>query len=319
MPRVQRSPPTTPLTEIHRARSSPDMTDSQKEPETDFINRNARNQPSKRLRPDFSPENAADHSPQSFEEKIMNMLTAWKKEQDTMLKSLSSDILEVKQQNREIQKINIEIEKSIENINLEYESMRQLIGKLEKDRAEQCSYIAELERRVLDLENSCRPATIEIRNVPFKEAETSSELTSIVIKTCTAIQAGVNESQIRDVYRLPGKKELNRPIVVEFLTVPVKDKVLGASRAFNKDRATADKLNTGHIGYTGIQKPIYVAEHLPTSMRKLFYEARNFANTNTYKFCWFQNGKIFLRKKEGDKSVVVSSMSSLKELQKPLI
>lgn len=249
----------------------------------------------------------------------MNMLTTWKKEQDKMLKSLSSDILEVKQQNREIQKSNSEIEKSIEYINKEYENMRQLIGNMEKDRAEQCTYIAELERKVLDLQNSCRPATIEIRNVPFKEAETSKELTSIVIKTCNAIQADVNESQIRDVYRLPGKKELNRPIVAEFLTVPIKNKVLGASRAFNKDRATKDKLNTGHIGYTGIQKPIYVAEHLPTSMRKLFYEARNFANTNTYKFCWFQNGKIFVRKREGDKSIVISSMSSLTELQKTLI
>lgn len=317
MPRVQRSPPTTPLAETHRARSSPDMTDSQKESETDFVNRTTRNQPNKRLRPDFSPENPAD--PQSFEEKIMNMLTTWKKEQDKMLKSLSSDILEVKQQNREIQKSNSEIEKSIEYINKEYENMRQLIGNMEKDRAEQCTYIAELERKVLDLQNSCRPATIEIRNVPFKEAETSKELTSIVIKTCNAIQADVNESQIRDVYRLPGKKELNRPIVAEFLTVPIKNKVLGASRAFNKDRATKDKLNTGHIGYTGIQKPIYVAEHLPTSMRKLFYEARNFANTNTYKFCWFQNGKIFVRKREGDKSIVISSMSSLTELQKTLI
>lgn len=48
---------------------------------------------------------------QQFEEKVMNLLSNWKKEQDEVLKTVSSDIMEVKRQNNAIQNSNIEIEK----------------------------------------------------------------------------------------------------------------------------------------------------------------------------------------------------------------
>ncbi|VVD04914.1 unnamed protein product [Leptidea sinapis] len=78
--------------------------------EPDFINIAARhrNNPNKRTRSDLSPE--TPDKLQLFEEKIVKMLSSWKKEQEIVLKSLSSDILEVKRQNQEIQKSNCEIE-----------------------------------------------------------------------------------------------------------------------------------------------------------------------------------------------------------------
>lgn len=311
MPRIQRSPPAGPCTETKRVMSSPDISNIDRESEqTNITSRN-----NKRFCPEFSPDHS-QNEPLSFEDKIMHLLTTWKNDQDKLFEKLTSDINEVKLQNKEIQKTNNEIEKSMENINLAYETMRESVLKLEKERQEQRAYIMELEKRLLDLQYSSRSSSIEIRNVPITEKENIEDLTSLVIKTCNAIQVPLKSTDLRDVYRMPGKKGSNRPIVAEMITVPLKSKVLDAIRVFNKGRPNSDKLNSTHIGFSGEPKPVYVADHLPNSLRQLFYEARKFANAHEYKFCWSQNNKIFLRQREGMDSIIVSSLSCLANLHK---
>ena len=309
MPRGKRSPPCTPAREISRVRSSPDITASQNEPVSELMNVTSR---SKRLRTDFSPEGG-----ETFEDRILSMLTIWKKEQESLLKRLTSDIMEVKHQIKEIQKSYSETEKWRDFMDGEYDNMKLKIANLEKDRLDQRGYITELEKKVEDLQSGSHSSTIEIRNVPSTQNETNADLTSIVLKTCSAVQVSMEPSQIRDVYRLPGTKDSNRAIIVEFLTVPTKKKVIEASRTFNKNKLTSQKLNSGHIGIGEQQRPVYVAEYIPITLRKLFFEARNFAKLNHYKFCWFQNGNIFLREKEGLKSTKIYSSTCFKNLQKP--
>ncbi|KAJ8710573.1 hypothetical protein PYW08_009088 [Mythimna loreyi] len=311
MPRVQRSPPSGTGMKAQRVMSSPDISTIENEP--GHINISSRN---KRFKPDSSPSHSPQGEVESFEDKIMNLLTTWKSDQDVLLNKLKSDINEIKLQNKDIKKTNIEIEKSIEHINLAYESMRQSVQKLEKERQEQRAYIIELEKKVDDLQNSSRSSCFEIRNIPVSEKETTEDLTSLVLQTCNALQVPLKSTDLRDVYRMPGRKGSNRPIVADLISVPLKKQVLDAIRAFNKERSPAEKLNSGHIGIKGESKPVYVADHLPNSLRQLFYEARKFASAHDYKFCWSQNNKIFLRKREGMDSVVVSSMSCLANVLK---
>lgn len=303
MPRVERSPPATPTTERELAFSTPDI--------SELANVTARN---KRARPNFSPDSVWSIA---FEKRIMNLLNSWKKDQDTALQKLTSDIAEVKQQNIEIQNTNIEIERSIEFINNSYENIRQSIEKLERERSDQREYIITLEKKIEDLQQSSRSSTIEIRNVPQQENESFNELTSKVLQTCQTIQKTVTTSELRDVYRMPGKKGSTRPIVCEFTSVNLKHQVLEAARIYNKDRPLNEKLNTECIGINGPRKPIFIAEYLSGTQRQLFYDARNFAKNNNYKFCWIRNGKLFLREKEGAEAISIKTTSCLKKLLKP--
>lgn len=306
MPRALRSPPATSAPPKQRVMSSPDL--SKIEPESEKSNITTR---SKRFKPNFSPEQSSD---ESFENKIMNMLTQWKNEQDAILNKITTDINEVKTQNKSIQKSNIEIEKSIEFMNQAYESMKNTVERLEKERQEQRSYIMQLEKKVIDLQNNSRPSCLEIRNIPPTEKESTNDLTNYVVKTCNVLEVPVQSTDLRDVYRMPGKKGSIRPVVAEFVTVTRKNEVLNATRMFNKNRTTVEKLNTKHIGLSGESKPIYVADHLPNSLRQLFYEARKYATAHDYKFCWSYNNKIFLRKREGSAPVNVVSLDCLKNL-----
>ncbi|CAB3238269.1 unnamed protein product [Arctia plantaginis] len=315
MPRMQRSPPAASGESAQRAISSPDICSIGAEVEQ--TNVTAR---TKRLRPDFSPEqqklSQTNSSFESFENKIMNMLTTWKREQDVVLNKITSDINEVKAQNREIQKTNIEIEKSIEFMNQAYETMKNTVEKLEKERVEQRIYITELEKKVFDLQQYSRSSSFEIRNIPQTEKESIDDLTSIVVQTCNKLDVSVKRADLRDIYRMPGKKGSNRPIVAELVTVSQKNQVLQAARRFNNGRSTIEKLNTKHIGLSGDTKPIYVGDHLSSSLRQLFFEARKYANDNNYRFCWSQNNKIFLRQHEGMPSITIKSLACLNNLPK---
>lgn len=312
MPRVERSPPATPVreTDCPPALSTSDLLNNPHEPETSFVTvRPQRHRP----KSDLSPECEWKR----IEDKITKLFATWKTEQEALLGKLTSELTAIKCQNADIQKTNAETLKTIEFLSQDYDCIKKSLQKLESENSEQRNYILGLEKKVQDLQLSSRSSCIEIRNVPTIEKETAGDLTSIVLKTCETIQPSVSPPQLRDVYRLPGKKGSNRPIVAEFQTVLSKNQVLDACRTFNKGLPSTEKLNTGHIGIPGEVKPVYIADHMPRTQRQLFFEARSFAKTNKYQFCWSQNGKIFLREREGMDSVVINSTSCLKKLLAP--
>ena len=151
-------------------------------------------------------------------------------------------------------------------------------------------------------------------NIPQVSDESSTSLIKTMCNIGTTVGVGIGESQLRDIYRLPGKSTTSsspRPIIAEFTSVQTKQTLLSAVRTYNKGRGRDDKLNTAVIGMPGERRPVYISEHLPASTKKLFYQAREFAKNNTFKFCWISNGNVFLRKLEGEKQILVSSEKCL--------
>lgn len=143
-------------------------------------------------------------------------------------------------------------------------------------------------------------------------------LINSVAKIGEAVGVPLLKSELRDIYRLPGKSygTSPRPIVAEFTTMPTKQAFLAAARAYNRGKGKDDILNTATIGVPGERLPVYVVEHLPTSSKKLFHLSREFAKKNGYKYCWISNGNIFLRKQEGEKQVFVKSEECLVTISK---
>lgn len=121
-----------------------------------------------------------------------------------------------------------------------------------------------------------RPATIELRNVPNVEDETAEKMT-VLSEIGKAVDLTINQSQLRDVYRLPGKPGTTRPIVAEFNTVSTRNTFLEKVRSYNKDHPLAEKLNTLTLNIPGAKTAVYVDEHVTPALKKLLYEARKFA------------------------------------------
>lgn len=277
----------------------------------------------KRLRSDFSPNSNHAEDKQEFK----NLIKAWKTEQDehvnklcnqqtVALNKLVSEIVELKLQNSSIQETNLEIKKSMCFMNNQFEVMRQQIELLKQEKQTYKRCINDLETKMQDLQQTSRSSCVEIRNIPTKENETAPDLTSIIKKVGAVVDVTLVDSQIRDVYRLPGKPGTSRPIITEFTSVQTKEQLLSNLRIYNKSRSREQRLNTKNISLAGVQQPVYVAEYLPAASRKLCFKAREFAKINKFMFCWTKNGNIFLRKDTDARYIIVRSEQTLLELEK---
>ncbi|CAB3244712.1 unnamed protein product [Arctia plantaginis] len=259
-----------------------------------------------------------------FKEEIKEILTSWKveqqdhlnhtlREQSKNISKLSSDVAEVKQQNLEIKRSNMEIEKAMAFINKQYEDIKKQIETLQTERQLYLYTISELEKKVIDIQQISRNSSIEIRNVPITEGESTSDLNRFVSQLSNVLEMPI--SGVRDIYRIPGKPGTKKAIVVELNSMQEKDKVLTATKKFNKDKPHDGRLNTSQIGIHGHPQPVYVAEFLPSSTKKLFHLAREFAKLYKYEFCWSINGKVFLRQATGMKHIHVKSEQFLCDLK----
>lgn len=317
---VQHSPPKTPRAQINNMSQS----QTQSEPDintaimlSDYVNINR----SKRPRQENSPEGG---SVLISGDLLDNNITKTLTEQTTLMSKLLSEVAQIKKQNTQIQatnteirKSNDEIEKSMCYMNQKFEDLRKEVEVLRKERQEQQKYIESLEQRIIDMQHKSRSSGVELRNVPQENSENHTSLIKTVCSKGKAVGVQIPESELRDIYRVPGKStspETPRPIIAEFSRVQTKQTLLAAVRSFNKARGKDQKLNTSLIGLPGKHQPVYVAEQLPASTKKLFYQSREFAKKHKYTYCWISNGNIFLRKQEGDKQILISTEKYLQGL-----
>lgn len=313
MPKVSHSPLKT--SNLDKAKSSPVTPVPMNE--TGFNNPTSR---AKRPRPTASPKSPIHGNDLNlFKEEIKHMLTEllteWKTEQDLKHEKLVSDIAVVTQQNLQIQQTNKEIERSLECMSQRYDDLKREFEVLQNQRQDFTNHILILERKIEDLQDRSRMSGIEIRNIPYQDGETTSDLSSIVINTCKQLKLEILSSDLRDIYRLPTKQNTKKTIVAELHSVSLKNKIIQASRNLNRGRSATDKLNTEDIGLQGNRLPVYIAEYLTPSTRKLFYESRVFAKQNHFKYCWTKSGRIYVRKDENSKAFLIKTNQCLSNLK----
>lgn len=315
---VRRSPVSTPTTAVEHTLSDTDLNTLQLT-DVSFVNvkRNKRFRTVQRSPPEIEQNDNHD---------ILELLNTWKTDfqtkldemynrQNKLITQLSAEITELKTQNSKIQKTNDDIAQSMSFINSQYEEIKSSLGLLQKERLDHKRCIENLERRVLDLQLKTRSSSIEIRNIPQAEKETDLDLKNMICEIGQAIGTSISPSDLRDIYRLPGKVGIVRPVVAEFQTVQMKLNTIAAVREYNKNRRSEEKLNTEIIKVPGKRQAVYVSDCLPMSSKKLFYQAREFSKRHNFKYCWTLNGNIYLRKTEGENQILVSSEKTLLDLQ----
>lgn len=229
---------------------------------------------------------------------IKDMFSAFTREQDKKLFVLQTSVDDIKAQNNEIVK-------SLDFLSSKYEELRGAVDSLEQDRKQNQIYINTLENKLEMLERKSRIACLEIRNVPkICNTETRQYLRDTVKKISSTLSVNVDDMDIRDVFRVNAGKEKDKPIVVDFNTAMKKEDFLRGFRTYNKFNKN-NKFSTTQFGIQGVSRTVYMSEYLTSRAKKLHYLARDFAKSNSYDFCWTQNGSVFLRKKEGTPSIKI--------------
>uniref|UniRef100_A0A1E1W9G6 FP protein C-terminal domain-containing protein n=1 Tax=Pectinophora gossypiella TaxID=13191 RepID=A0A1E1W9G6_PECGO len=215
---------------------------------------------------------------------IKDMFCRFSQEQEKRFESLHTSVNTIKEQNDELTK-------SVDFMSKTYDEFVSRIQQLESERKDDKKYIQLLEDRVESLERRNRASGIEIRNVPKttpeRVPESKEEFCKLVKSMGTTLKIKIEDSDIKDVYRLSGKD-------------------------FTKPQ---NKINTTHLGLLNPSRPVYVSEALTSKSQKLYYLARNFQKVNEYSFCWTSRGIVYLRKEVQSPLIKIESEADLDHLR----
>lgn len=248
-----------------------------------------------------------DEEERSLKEEFAQLLSNYKTDQDEKFTAVLKLMSEIKEQN-------LEIRKSMEYMSNKYDDLLSKVSSLEEERKHNLKYIATLESKIENIERYSRSSSLIIKNVYGKEIETKSDLIDIIMKTVRTLNIPMNEADVRDIYRISAKSEI-KPILVDFTSVLQRDNLIQAVKRYNQVNKN-NRLSTFSLNMKGESKPIFFNEYLSTKAQKLFYEAREFAKINDYAFCWSQKGRIFIRRRQGEKAIRIEREEDLKSFKK---
>lgn len=147
-----------------------------------------------------------------------------------------------------------------------------------------------------DLEWRSRRLNLEIHNVPPTENENlMTKVNEVALKLdLPALEA----SDVVALHRLPSKPDKVPGIIIRFAQQEKRDEWLWNKR----------KLPRG-------QRSIYILENLTKQNKALLPITKEWAKQRSYQFVWHKNGKILVRRKEGERAAVVRCEDDLRKLQ----
>lgn len=232
----------------------------------------------------------------------------WTKKQDAKYDDLLRTVHSIKEHNESISAC-------FDFISKQYEEMKNKVVKLEQDKKNDQIYIQGLEKKLDLMEIRSRSSTIELRNVPLRNGETTNDLFNVIKHLGHTLRVPLETSDVKNIYRGYSKSEKNKPIVVELSSVLRKEEFLSSIKTFNK-QSTTSKLNTSHLKIDGPPVQIYVSDFLTPKMKRLHFLTRDYASVNSFKYCWATPTTIYMRKKEGEQVVKIKNEQDLQNLKK---
>lgn len=212
-----------------------------------------------------------------------------------------------------------EMKSTNENFLKELSGLKAEIGEVKRNTSEK---IQTLENRIDELSNQIksndqrsRLNNVEISGVPVSKSE---NLNTILHNLAVKVGFPIVDSDVDYIYRvrrfpsttksdgLPNSVVPN--IIVKFTQRKRKSDLIAAVRA-RRGIATTD------LGIDGPSRPIFVNDHLAPHNKLLYKQARLLGKEKAYRFIWLNDCKIFLRKNESSKPIIISNEVDLLKIK----
>ncbi|KAL4712883.1 hypothetical protein ACJJTC_011953 [Scirpophaga incertulas] len=210
----------------------------------------------------------------------------------------------------------LSLQNMIRSMFLEFEERQtRRLAKIESQISEVRQQNLEIKKANFDIEKSIDfiDKKIETLNCAVK-SETKGQLFNYSQKLVNTLGLAFQDSDLRDVYRLPSKKEHSTSsVVVECINTIVKEKILTSIK--NRYRSTSKPLTAADIGLQDLSTVINISELLTTKGRRILYLAKDFKKTESFKYCWVAGGNVYLRKEDGQAAILIRNELDLLKLK----
>ncbi|CAG5020916.1 unnamed protein product [Parnassius apollo] len=119
---------------------------------------------------------------------------------------------------------------------------------------------------------------------------------------------------VRRIAKINPKSDRPRNILLTLQTERQRDILLSAVKRYNKTNHP-NHLNSTCLGIEGEYRAIYVNEHLSSTTKKLYAEARKFAKDNSYKYVWVKYERVYMRKNDNESASLIRDFSNFEKLK----
>lgn len=151
---------------------------------------------------------------------------------------------------------------------------------------------SKLKQAVNDLEWRSRRCNLEIHGMPLSQNE---DLLKKVNDVATKLGVSqLSETDVAALHRLQAKSDKIPGVIVRFARQSTRDKW------FN---------NKGNLDRS--QSTVYILENMTRQSKALFWASKEWARENHFKYVWYKNGKVYVRKVEGERVFVIKSEADL--------
>lgn len=146
------------------------------------------------------------------------------------------------------------------------------------------------------LEWQTRKMNLEVHGIPVSEHEDLlGKLNLVAEKLEVPVLA---ETDIAALHRLPARPDKVPCIIVRFARQATRDQWLDKRRKLNRT-----------------DEDCYILENMTRQDRALLSAAKEWAKENGYRYSWHRNGKIFLRRRDGERVILVKCEMDLQNLR----
>lgn len=153
-----------------------------------------------------------------------------------------------------------------------------------------------------------RQAAMEGHLLICNVIRTSDEkLTDVFGAIMTTLNVECKTEDVLGIARLSSSNKGGmQPILVRFSNPTVKERIMKAAR---DHPITCDMIGLG------INQRVYFNHRLTNVNHHLLGEARRYKREHNFKFVWYSNGEIFLRKDENSRAIRVNDVTVLSSIR----
>ncbi|KAG5861360.1 hypothetical protein JTB14_024747 [Gonioctena quinquepunctata] len=182
--------------------------------------------------------------------------------------------------------------------------MRNDNTKLKKENKNMKKNLKELQNDILDLQlknRSHEETSQRNKNLVFFGANGEEDVEKILEKLNVPSQPGDYTVKI-----IP-TKSINKPVLVAFKQVELRNKVIERRKAKNV-------LDTTECKIGGQMRKIYINKDVPRETRALFNKAKKLKTEKYFKFVWIKNGQVYCCESEDTRAIRIVKSLQIEEL-----
>lgn len=244
---------------------------------------------------------------------LISMMETFKTEVFNVLETYNKEVSDIKKEVSDLKNSLIfisekfdETNKLLEQTNKHYNEMRTEVEDLRRKNSELSQEVKDMGIRLRHMEQYSRKCNVEIAGVPVTANE---DPIAVVEDIGKAIGTTLCRDEVAAAHRVPSFRSGRTPnLIVQFTTRMTRD--LWITKAKERKNMTADAIN-GSFPKTRV----FIGEHLTLETKVLLAGAKDKCKEIGWKYVWCREGKIFVRRCDGERCVRVDSRDDLAKLR----